>query len=80
MAPATAMFKPFCFGNLSLEKPFKDGLNFFKMSEEKRDIERFIDEHAQPINAAENGNSTFNHPPLSYFAIEKKNDGLVAEK
>lgn len=36
LAPATAMLKPFCFGNLSLEKPFKDGLNFFKMSEEKK--------------------------------------------
>lgn len=46
LAPATAMLKPFCFGNLSLEKPFKDGLNFFKMSEEKKDAERFIDEHA----------------------------------
>lgn len=80
MAPATAMLKPFCFGNLSLEKPFKDGLNFFKMSEGKRDIERFIDEHAQPINAVENTNSIFNYPPLSSFVIEKKNDYVVAEK
>lgn len=36
LAPATAMLKPFRFGNLSSEKPFKDGLNFFKMSEEKK--------------------------------------------
>lgn len=34
LAPATAMLKPFCVEPWPLEKPFKKGLNFLKMSEE----------------------------------------------
>lgn len=36
LAPATAMLKPFCLEPWPLEKPFKEGLKFLKMSEERK--------------------------------------------
>ena len=36
LAPDTAMLKNFCLEPWPLEKPFMKGLNFFKMSEEKK--------------------------------------------
>lgn len=56
-----------------------DGLNFFKMSEEKRGKERLIDEYRQPTNLMENTTSTFKNPSLCCFAIEKKNDGVAGK-
>lgn len=35
-APDAAMLKPFCKEPTPLEKPFKEGLNIFKMSEERK--------------------------------------------
>lgn len=35
LAPATAMLKPFRIEPWPLEKPFKEGLNFLKMSDKR---------------------------------------------